>query len=83
VEKLADKIGSTVARFQIDRSDNRTYLMQRTLSGYVGNLLQPYFANCFRNMTENDIDRAMQSFQLKSCLPNKELISLLKKHLNK
>jgi hypothetical protein len=83
VEKLADKIGSAVARFQIDGAANRTYLMQQTLSGYVGNLLQPYFANCFQGMTENDIDQVLQSFELKNCIPNNELVSVLKKHLNK
>jgi len=83
VEKLADKIESTMARFQVDSSANRTYLMQHTLSGYVGNLLQPYFAKCFQDMTENDIDRVLKSFELKNCMPNKELISLLTKHLNK
>jgi len=57
--------------------------MQHTLSGYVGNLLQPYFAKCFLGMTENDIDRILQSFELKNCVPNKELVSVLKKHLNK
>jgi hypothetical protein len=82
VEKLADKIGSAVARFQIDGAANRTYLMQQTLSGYVGNLLQPYFANCFQGMTENDIDQVLQSFELKNCIPNNELVSVLKKHLN-
>ena len=83
VEKLADKIESAMAPFNIDRSANRNYLMQHTLSGYVGNLLQPYFAKCFQDMTENEIDGVLQSFKLKNCMPNKELIALLKKHLNK
>ena len=82
VEKLADKIETTMAPFPVDRSANRNYLMQHTLSGYAGNLLQPYFTKCFQSMTENDIDRVLQSFELKNCMPNKELISVLKKHLN-
>ena len=82
VEKLADKIESTVAGFPVDRSANRTYLMQQTLSGYVGNFLQPYFAQCFQGKTENEIDRILQSFAFKNCTPNKELIGILKKRLN-
>jgi endoglucanase len=83
VEKLADKIESTLAGFPVDRSANRTYLMQHTLSGYVGNFLQPYFAQCFQGMTENEIDRVLQSFALKNCTPNEGLAKVIKKHLNK
>jgi endoglucanase len=83
VEKLADKIESTMAPFDIDHSANRNYLMQHTLSGYVGNLLQPYFAERFRGMSENEIDGVLQSFRLKNCVPNRELINLQKKHLNR
>jgi aryl-phospho-beta-D-glucosidase BglC (GH1 family) len=83
VEKLADKIEQAVVGFHIDRSANRRYLMQHTLSGYVGNFLQPHFAQCFKGMTENDIDRVLQSFAFNNCTPNKELVNVLKKHLNK
>jgi aryl-phospho-beta-D-glucosidase BglC (GH1 family) len=82
MEKLADKIANSVTNLNIDRAANRTYLMQQTLSGYVGNLLQPCFALCFQNMTENEIDLVLQSFALKNCAPNAELISVIKKHLN-
>ena len=83
VEKLADKIENTVAGFQVDRVANRTYLMQHTLSGYIGNFLQPYFAQCFQGMTENEIDRVLQSFAFKNCRINEGLVSVLKKHLNR
>jgi hypothetical protein len=82
VEKLADKIANAIDSPSIDRAANRTYLMQQTLSGYVGNLLQPSFAQCFQNMAENEIDGVLQSFALKNCTPNAGLISVLKKHLN-
>lgn len=81
VEKLADTIADTVPGLKMDHSANRTYLMQQTLSGYVGNLLQPHFAQCFQNMSENDIDRVLQSFALKNCKPNRGLLNILKKHL--
>lgn len=83
VEKLADKIADTAAGFQIDRPANRKYLMEQTLSGYVGNLLQPYYAQCFKGMTEKEIDRILQSFAFKDCTPNEGLIKVLKKHLSK
>ena len=82
VEKLADKIADTVTGYKVDRSANRRYLMQHTLSGYVGNFLQPYYAQCFNGMKEKEIDRVLQSFSLKNCTPNIELLNILKKHLS-
>ncbi len=67
---------------EIDKHANRTYLMQQALSGYAGNFLQPYYARCFQGMTENELDRVLQSFALKNCRPNEGLVEVLKKHLN-
>jgi hypothetical protein len=56
--------------------------MQHTLSGYAGNFLQPYYARCFKGMSENDLDQVLQSFALKNCRPNEGLVGVLKKHQN-
>ena len=81
VANLADRIRDNVKDWDVDAAGNRKYLMQHTLSGYAGSFLQPYFARCFRGMTENEIDSVLQSFALRNCTPNTELIDLLKRHL--
>ncbi len=82
VERLAEIIEETIGDPQIDKPANRIYLMQAALSGYVGNFLQPYYARCFQGMSENDLDRVLQSFALKNCRPNDGLVGVLQKHMN-
>jgi len=82
VEHLAEIIESAVPDACVDHAANRTYLMQATLSGYVGNLLQPYYAQCFEGMSEKDLDRILQSFALKNCRANDGLVGVLKKHMH-
>lgn len=82
VDHLAQVIESTIGDPQLDHSANRRFLMQASLSCYVGNLLQPYYARCFEGMSENDLDRVMQSFAFKNCVQNEGLVNVLKKHLN-
>jgi endoglucanase len=82
VEKLAGMIENTITNGAVDQPANRTYLMQHTLSGYAGNFLQPFYAKCFEGMTENDLDRVLQSFALKNCCQNEGLVGVLNKHMN-
>ncbi len=82
VEALADQLAETVDDPEIDLPANRTYLMQAALSGYAGNFLQPYFANVFKGMNENDLDGILQSFALKNCSPHGGLINVLSKHMH-
>lgn len=82
VEKLAGMIEDVIGDPNIDKRANRQYLSQQILSGYVGNFLQPYYARCFQGMSENDLDRVLQSFALKNCQPDEGLVSVLKKHMN-
>ncbi|NOY07747.1 MAG: hypothetical protein GXP33_02765, partial [Spirochaetes bacterium] len=35
----------------------------------------------FKDMTESRIDSVLQSFALKNCKPNQELIGIVKKHM--
>lgn len=81
VEQLAGIIEAALPGYPVDQAANRTYLMQAALSGYVGNFLQPYYAGCFKGMTETDLDRVLQSFTLKNCRPNEGLVGVLKKQM--
>ncbi len=81
VVKLADMIQDTIGDPHINQAANHTYLMQHTLSGYAGNFLQPYYARCFQGMSEDELDRVLQSFALRNCCQNEGLIGVLKKHM--
>ncbi|NOY07664.1 MAG: glycoside hydrolase family 5 protein [Spirochaetes bacterium] len=65
----------------IDPHDNESFLAQAALSGYAGTLMQPAYAGLFKDMTESRIDSVLQSFALKNCKPNQELIGIVKKHM--
>ena len=81
LEGVENIIAGAVNDPQLDRAGNLTYLLQHTLSGYVGNFLQPYYARCFQGMSENQLDEVLQSFALKNCCANEGLVGLLKKHM--
>lgn len=81
VEHLAGIIAGAVGDPEIDRPANVTYLMQAALSGYAGNFLQPFYAKCFKGMSENELDRVLQSFALRNCQPSDGLVNVLKKHM--
>lgn len=57
------------------------YLEQTSLGNYVGTFMQPFWARCFKGMTESRIDRCMQSFALKNCRENESLKAVLQKHM--
>jgi hypothetical protein len=80
-ERLAEIIEQAVGDPEIDHRANHTYLMQSALSCYAGNFLQPYYARCFEGMSEEDLDRVMQSFALKNCVQNEGLIGVLTKQM--
>ncbi len=52
-------------------------LVKAALGGYASSLLQVSFARCFEGLSEAEIDRILQSFSLRSCRPNQELVDLL------
>jgi endoglucanase len=81
VENVAEIIEKTIADPELDQDANRTYLKQQVLSGYVGNYLQPFYARVFAGMSENDLDRVLQSFAFRNCRPNEGLVDVLKKNL--
>ena len=49
--------------------------------GVLAQALLPAFAEQFRDMSETEIDRMMQSFAFKNCLPRRELVDLLTRKL--
>ena len=65
----------------IDPNANQTYMSQHLLSGYVASLMQPVYARCFKNMSEEKLDDVLASFSFKNYQPHKALVEILKKQM--
>ena len=85
VEKMTIQLARAVEEYiddpSVDPFANQTYLGQHVLSGYVAALMQPYYAHCFSSLSEEQIDDALASFELRNCRPHAGLVEVLKKHL--
>lgn len=82
IDNLATLMEEIIGDTDLDHSSNVTCLRLLSLAGYAAALLQPVYANLFKGMSE-EIDKVMQSFDIKNCKVNEGLITVLKKHMNK
>lgn len=83
VSDLATLIEETLGDPNINHTTNTICLSQAALTGYAAALLQPVYANLFKDMSEEQIDKIMQSFDIQNCKINEGLVEVLKKHMNK
>jgi Endoglucanase len=81
VDRLAALMEEIIGDSNLDHNSNNTCLQLVALAGYAAGLLQPVYANMFKGMTEEEIDKAMQSFDIKNCRINEGLVKVLKKHM--
>jgi endoglucanase len=81
VYDLARLVEKELEDSTIDPTANQTYMSQHLLSGYVAGLMQPVYARCFTNMSEEKLDDVLASFSFKNCQPNKGLVDILKKQM--
>lgn len=85
VAKLMDQAAELAAEAigdpQLPASEFAQHLRQAALDGFFGGLLQPVYAEAFRGLSENDIDRVLSSFAFHNCRKNEGLLAVLKKHL--
>jgi hypothetical protein len=81
VNELARHIEAAIGDPRIDPRANERFLGQSTLTNYVGLLMQPAYARCFAQMSETEIDRVLQSWSFKNCVPHQGLIEVLKKNM--
>jgi aryl-phospho-beta-D-glucosidase BglC (GH1 family) len=81
VNELARQIEAAIGDPRIDPRANERFLGQSTLTNYVGLLMQPAYARCFAQMSETEIDRVLQSWSFKNCVPHQGLIEVLKKNM--
>jgi endoglucanase len=82
VRKLSEYARTTIGDHEIEADAAYTYLKQRALSGFVGSLMQDSYAKLFAGMSEERIDRIMDSFSFKNCIKNNGLINVVQKYMN-
>jgi endoglucanase len=80
VEELASHFEEVIGDQDIVHGHNIASLSQSILTVYAGALIQPSYAKIFKDLSEEEIDRIMQSFSLKNCDINSGLLEVLKKH---
>jgi endoglucanase len=80
LDKVADISAVTLDIPKVQRGRYRTFLAQASLSGYMSGRMQYVFAEIFKHLSENDIDRILSSFALHACLKREPLISIIKKY---
>jgi len=80
VEKLAEQASAAIGNPELPAKQFSQYLKQAALDGFFGGLLQPEYANAFRGLSENEIDRVLASFALAQCRRNEPVLELVKKH---
>jgi hypothetical protein len=79
--KLAEMARIVEAELQdptLEPHVNQCYLEQHMLSGYVSQLMQKKYAQCFAGMKEEEIDYILQSHLLKNCSINEATLQFLK-----
>lgn len=79
-KELADLIAD-VSQEPYDRRANAFCLNYVALAGFASAMLQPSYAKRFAQLSEDGIDRVMQSFAFKNCIVNTRYIALLKQYL--
>ena len=81
IKDLAGYVEETLSDLEINPKENLIFMQQAVSSNFIGQLMLPEYAQVFKNMTETEIDRILQSFALKYCLKNKGLVDVVSKHM--
>jgi aryl-phospho-beta-D-glucosidase BglC (GH1 family) len=81
VNGLTRLVLDTIPDEDLDYEDNQTYLRQASLANYVGELMQPAYAKCFRGLSESRLDEILQSFRLENCVVRHDLAAILRRRL--
>jgi endoglucanase len=80
IHDLAGLFEKSIGDPSIHPEFNRRYLAQHALGGYAASLMQPAFAKCFKDLSETEIDRVLQSFALKNCQPRQDMVEVIRKY---
>ncbi|MCC7371871.1 MAG: glycoside hydrolase family 5 protein [Chloroflexi bacterium] len=81
VRELARLAENAIDDPSVDPAGAERYLGQAALAGHIAALMQPAYARRFEGLSESEIDRALESFAFKQCLPREELLAVLRPRL--
>jgi endoglucanase len=81
IVELSQLVCRTIPDPNLDWRVNNTYLRQASLANYVGELMQPAYAQTFVGLSEVEIDRVLQSFRVENCLVREDLLAVVGRHL--
>lgn len=79
--QLAAQIHASLPEPRPELGSVRHHLSRAAMTRYAATILQPAFAALFKERSEVEIDRIMQSFALRNCTPNEPYLAILRKHL--
>ncbi|MCM3694010.1 glycoside hydrolase family 5 protein [Neobacillus niacini] len=82
IDSLAKHLEDVIEDPNINHSFNVAALSQSILTVYTGALIQPAYAKIFKDLSEEQMDKVMQSFAFKNCNINDGLLNILKKYTN-
>jgi len=80
MERAAALASQAIADPELPPKEFAQYLKQAALDGFFGGLLQPVYAQAFRGLSENEIDRVLSSFAIENCRKNTPLLAIVEKH---
>jgi hypothetical protein len=80
VEDMASHLEEVIGDPNMSHSFNIACLSQSVLTIYAGALIQPTYAKLFKDLSEEQIDRIMQSFSFKNCKVNDGLLEIINKY---
>ena len=78
--ELASHLEEAIGDPGINHSYNVAGISQSILTVYAGALIQPAYAKLFQGLSEEAIDKTMQSFAFRNCSLNEGLLNILQKH---
>jgi len=81
IHTLAHEIVETIGDPDITVNGIERYVTQATMATYIGALLQLPYAKLFKGMSEEQLDKVLQSFAFKNCKVHPELHAVMTKHL--
>jgi len=77
---LAAAFGEQVNQPDLNPDENCGHIGGIMLSVYASRLLLTPLARAFKGMSEAQIDDTMASYRLERCVPNQDLVDVIKKH---
>ncbi|MGC9347644.1 MAG: glycoside hydrolase family 5 protein [Anaerolineae bacterium] len=72
---LVDTLGEAAGQIE----EVERYMTQATMAGFIGGLMQYPYAELFKGMSEVELDRILQSFAFRNCIPHPGLDEVLRK----